>query len=60
MNPVNKFLDHLISYDIFPFEKVIADSQAHVFTDARSGRRYTYAIYDNGQHKLVEITCRAA
>ena len=59
MMPMCKFLDYLISHGIFPFEKIIADSQVHVFTDARSGKQFKYTIYDK-DFRLIEITCTAA
>lgn len=59
MNPVNKFLDHLISYDIFPFGKVIADGEPHQFIDGRNGRQFKYIIYPNN-FRLIEIATKAA
>ena len=59
INPVNKFMEHLISHGIFPFEKVIADGDPHQFIDARNGRQFTYVIYEK-KFRLIEIATKAA
>jgi len=59
LNPVNKFIEHLIKQEFFPFEKIIADGEPHQLTDVHTGRQYKYIIYPNN-FRLIEITCRAA
>jgi len=59
MNPLARFVENLMRKGIYPFEKIIADGDPHQFTDARSGRRYIYTIYQN-YFRLIELTCRVA
>jgi len=59
MNPLSKFIEHLIKQRIYPFEKVIANGESHLFTDARSGKQYKYAIHEK-DFRLIEIATKAA
>jgi len=59
MSPESKFIKHLMSKGLFPFEKIISDGEPYQFTDARSGRQFKYVIYEK-EFRLIEITRKAA
>ena len=58
MGHESNFLKYLMNKGLFPFEKIIADGESYLFTDAHSGRQYKYAIHGKN-FRLIEITARA-
>lgn len=59
MSPESIFIKHLMDKSMFPFERIIADGEPHLFTDGNTGRQYKYTIYGK-DFRFIELTCRAA